>query len=50
MTRELERERRLRRRAWITYAVLFLTFAIATGITVGHLQQAVFDRLANLLK
>jgi hypothetical protein len=37
MTRDLERERRL---AWITYAVRFLTFAIATGITVGHRRRS----------
>jgi hypothetical protein len=48
--KDLDRERRLRRQALITYGVLFVTFAIAFGISVVHLQQAIFDRLAHLVR
>jgi hypothetical protein len=48
--KDLDRERRLRRQAAITYGVLFVTFAIAVGVSAFHLQQAIFYRLAHLLK
>jgi hypothetical protein len=50
MTRDLDRERRIRRQVWITYLVVAVTAAVAVGLTVGHVQQTIAARLAQFLR
>ena len=44
------RDRRIKIRAIVSYAILAFTLAVALGVSVGHLQHTILERLSQLCK